>query len=40
MVVTSYSVSRDRVGLKWIPVLKVWKQLQDIHSKVMQNSYR
>ena len=36
----SYFLSRDGVGLKWCPVLKVWEKLQDKHSKVMQNSYR
>ena len=30
----------DYVGLEWHPVLKVWEQLQDEHSKVMHNSYR
>ena len=29
-------VSRDCVGLKWCPVLNVWKQLQDKHSEEMQ----
>ena len=33
-------VPLDWAGLKWRPVLKVWKQLQDKHSQVMQNSYR
>ena len=33
-----YFLSRDRIGSKWCPVLKVWEQLQDKHCKVMQNS--
>ena len=34
-----YLLSRNWVGLKWHPVLKIWEQLQDKHSKGMQNSY-
>ena len=33
-------LSRDWVGLKWRPVLKVSEQLQDKHSEEMQNAYR
>ena len=36
----SYFLSRDWAGLKWRPVLKVCEQLQDKHSKVMQNFSR
>ena len=35
-----YLLGRDWVGLKWHPVLKVWKQVEDKHSEAMQNSYR
>ena len=35
----SYFLSRNWDGFKWRPVLKVWEQLQDKQSKVMQNSY-
>ena len=31
----SYFLSRDWGGLKWRPVLKVWEQLQDEHSKTL-----
>ena len=37
---SNYLLSRDWVSSKWHPVLKVWEQLQDKHSKEMQNSYR
>ena len=37
--VQQYLLGRDWVGLKWRPVVKVWEQLQDKPSKVMQNSY-
>ena len=38
----SYLLSRDWAGSKCRPVLtcKVWEQLQEKHSKVIQNSYR
>ena len=36
----SYLLIRDWTGLKWHPVLKVWKQLQDKHSEETHNSYR
>ena len=35
-----YFLSRDWVGSKWRPVLKVREQLQDKHSETMQNAYR
>ena len=37
--VWKYFLSRDWAGSKWHPVLKVWGQLQDKYSRVMQNSY-
>ena len=37
---SNYFFSRDWAGSKWCPVLKVWEQLQDKHSKVTQNSYQ
>ena len=38
--VQQYVLSRDWVGLKWHPVLKVREQLQDKRREKMQNSYR
>ena len=32
-------LSTEWVGSKWHPLLKVWEELQDVHSKDMQNSY-
>ena len=33
--VRQYFLSRDCAGSKWCPVLKVWEQPKDQHSKVM-----
>ena len=35
-----HCIKREWAGLKWHPVFKVWEQLQDKHSKEMQNLYR
>ena len=37
--VQEYFLSKDWVGSKWRPVFKVWEQVHDKHSKMMQNSY-